>query len=433
MAFKISDLKEHNSELLKLLTSSSPDMLWVKDINGIYLYANQAICDGLLMAKDTKEPIGKDDVFFALREREKYKDRPYWHTFGELCFDSDKTVIDNNKAMKFEEYGNVKGEMLYLEVSKAPFYDKEGNIIGTVGSGRDITQLKMIQLDLEEKNKILAQQQEQIESFNAELEKRVQDEINKRQEEERMLIHQSRQAGMGELLESIAHQWRQPLNIIGIASANLVTLHDLDALVAKDFEEKMEIISSNINYMSDTIDDFRNYLSPNRSNTNFVIESCIEQTISVFYTQENMKRITQRIYTDSNLVASGVENEFKQVILILLSNAIDSIKLRFKNNANKDGKILIELSKQGDYAHLNISDNGTGINADIFDSIFDAYSSTKSNSMGTGIGLYIARKIIQDRMQGSIKAQNISEGSMFTITIPLANTQTNQEITNDSI
>ena len=159
----MEDLKEHNSELLKLLTQHLPDMLWVKDLDGIYLYANQAICDGLLMAKDTDEPIGKGDIFFALRERELHKDKPQWHTFGELCFNSDIDVIKNNQAMKFEEYGNVKGDLMYLEVYKAPFYDKDGNIIGTVGAGRDITKLKKIQSDLQRSLKILDEQREKLE------------------------------------------------------------------------------------------------------------------------------------------------------------------------------------------------------------------------------------------------------------------------------
>ena len=163
MPFNLSDLKEHNSELLSLLTRHLPDMLWVKDLNGDYIYANQAICDGLLMAKDTNEPIGKGDVFFAMREREAHKDKPDWHTFGELCFNSDVDVIENDKSMKFEEYGNVKGKLLYLEVYKAPFYDKDGKTIGTVGSGRDITKLKKIQKDLEKSLKVLDLQREQLE------------------------------------------------------------------------------------------------------------------------------------------------------------------------------------------------------------------------------------------------------------------------------
>ena len=163
MPFKLSDIKEHNSELLKLLTQHLPDMLWVKDLNGIYKYANQAICDSLLMAKNTQEPIGKDDVFFALREREAHMENPSWHTFGELCFNSDKVVIENNKPMKFEEYGNIKGKLVYLEVYKAPFCDKNGNIIGTVGTGRDITEIKKIQFNLQKSLKKLSENKEELE------------------------------------------------------------------------------------------------------------------------------------------------------------------------------------------------------------------------------------------------------------------------------
>ncbi len=162
MPFELKDLQEHNSELLNLLTQHLPDMLWVKDLEGKYVYANQAICDGLLMAKDVNEPIGKGDVFFALREREAHQDKPDWHTFGELCFNSDINVIEQNKAMKFEEYGNVKGKLMYLEVYKAPFYNKKGEIIGTVGAGRDITQLKKIQSDLQRSLKKLDDQREAL-------------------------------------------------------------------------------------------------------------------------------------------------------------------------------------------------------------------------------------------------------------------------------
>jgi diguanylate cyclase (GGDEF)-like protein/PAS domain S-box-containing protein len=162
MPFDPAEPFGHNAEMLNLLTRHLPDMLWVKDLNGHYLYVNQAVCDGLLMAHDVDEPIGKNDIFFAKREREAHKEQPEWHTFGELCFNSDQVVIDHKKPMRFEEYGNVKGELLYLEVYKAPFYDSTGKIIGTVGAGRDITQLKLTQLDLEASLKLQKEQKEQL-------------------------------------------------------------------------------------------------------------------------------------------------------------------------------------------------------------------------------------------------------------------------------
>ena len=136
---------------LKLISKHLPDMLWAKDLNGNYLFANESICKNLLMAKP-REVIGKNDVYFATRERNKYSSNKQWHTFGELCFNSDYVVLEYMKPMKFEEYGNIKGKLVYLEVHKAPLYDSKGILIGTIGSGRDITS----QIMLKETNKKLA-------------------------------------------------------------------------------------------------------------------------------------------------------------------------------------------------------------------------------------------------------------------------------------
>jgi diguanylate cyclase (GGDEF)-like protein/PAS domain S-box-containing protein len=136
---------------LKLISKHLPDMLWAKDLEGRYLYANESICNNLLMAK-ADEVIGNVDVFFATREREKHPENKEWHTFGELCFNSDYVVLEHMKPMIFEEYGNIKGKLVYLEVHKAPLHDANGKLIGTIGSGRDIT----AQVLLEKKNEKLA-------------------------------------------------------------------------------------------------------------------------------------------------------------------------------------------------------------------------------------------------------------------------------------
>lgn len=421
MVFDIADLKEHNEKLLELLSEHLPDMLWVKECNGNYLYVNQAICDGLLMAKDTSEPIGKNDLFFAERERNAHPENLQWHTFGELCFNSDLVVIENNKPMKFEEFGNVKGEMLYLEVYKAPFYDKEGNIIGTVGAGRDITRLKQVQIDLEQSLQTLSQQREQLESFNSELEKRVEEEIEKQQKQERLMIHQSRQAAMGEMLESIAHQWRQPLNIIGLATANIETLYGLNALDAQQFSEKMKIITSNIDYMSHTIDDFRKFLQPEREIAVFDPKASIADVLDILDAQMKCNKIECTTQSEDGVLFYGVENEFKQVIMILLNNAIDAIKVQLDAQKIALGAITITSKKSERYGVIEVNDNGGGISRAIIDKIFTPYFTTKHESYGTGIGLYIAKNIIETRMGGSLMTKNIDKGSCFRIKIPLIN------------
>ncbi|MBK8943842.1 MAG: PAS domain S-box protein [Ignavibacteriae bacterium] len=130
------------SRLLVSMADNIADMIWAKDLNGKYIFANQAICKNLLSAKNTKEPIGKNDMFFANRERESHPHNKYWHTFGELCMDSDSIVLKTKKPGRFDEFGNVKGKFLFLDVYKSPLYNEKGEIIGTVGSARDVTKEK---------------------------------------------------------------------------------------------------------------------------------------------------------------------------------------------------------------------------------------------------------------------------------------------------
>jgi PAS domain S-box-containing protein len=135
--------------LLRLMADNVPDMIWAKDLDKRYLFANRAMCQQLLNATDTDEPMGKTDMFFALRERERHPDNPGWHTFGELCQDSDAITLERGTASVFEEFGNLKGRLTYLDVRKAPFLNEAGEIIGTVGSARDITTRKETDAELE--------------------------------------------------------------------------------------------------------------------------------------------------------------------------------------------------------------------------------------------------------------------------------------------
>lgn len=130
------------AEVFRLVADNSPDMLWAKDLNDKYIFTNKAICDILLNASDTSEPINKTDIFFAKREREKHPEDPTWHTFGEICQDTDQVIKKNLKAAKFDESGNVKGKFLFLDVHKAPLFDEKRNLIGTVGSAREVTKEK---------------------------------------------------------------------------------------------------------------------------------------------------------------------------------------------------------------------------------------------------------------------------------------------------
>lgn len=126
--------------MIRLMADTMPDMMWAKDLDKNYIFANKAICENLLNARNTAEPVGKNDIFFARREREAHPDNPGWHTFGELCMDSDDITLKELRKMQFDEFGNINGNFLYLDVHKAPLFNDEGKLIGLVGSARDVTE-----------------------------------------------------------------------------------------------------------------------------------------------------------------------------------------------------------------------------------------------------------------------------------------------------
>ncbi|MEI7723578.1 MAG: ATP-binding protein [Bacteroidota bacterium] len=143
------------SIMFRSISDNMTDMLWAKDLEKKFIFTNKSVCDNLLLATDTEEPIGKGDLYFASRQRELHTNDPVWHTFGELCIDSDQVVMDSGKPEQFDEYGNIKGQFIFLDVRKSPLYDTKGKMIGTVGSAQDITSER-------EMSKQLAQSERQL-------------------------------------------------------------------------------------------------------------------------------------------------------------------------------------------------------------------------------------------------------------------------------
>jgi len=355
-------------KLLRLLSDNLPDMLWAKDVQGKYIFANKAICDNLLMAKDTQEPIGKNDVFFAYREREKHKDKKDWHTFGELCFNSDEVVLEKMKPMRFEEYGNVKGKLLHLEVHKAPFFDEEGRLLGTVGSGRDITE------EVITKNKL--------------------------KEKDQLLMQQSKMAAIGEMLQNIAHQWRQPLSSISSISTSIIVQKSIDALDDEYLLSSMENLNNNAQYLSKTIDDFRDFFRPNKEKTLFDLKDVEEKVFSLI--SSKIKKGDIEIITDlETMEISGYKNEFIQVLINIINNAIDAL-MEVKGKRY----IFVKSYKKNKKYIIKIKDNAGGIPSDIMTNIFEPYFTTKHQTQGTGIGLYMSEEIITKHMNGSLTARN---------------------------
>ena len=132
-------------KMLRLMCDNVPDLIWAKDRGKRFIFVNKATCEKLLNAADTDEPIGKTDMFFADREKNSHNKNPQWHTFGKICCESDSVVMKTGKPERFNEFGNVRGKLLQLDVYKAPLFNDQGEMIGVVGCGRDVTQEKIIE------------------------------------------------------------------------------------------------------------------------------------------------------------------------------------------------------------------------------------------------------------------------------------------------
>ena len=141
--------------MFRLMADNMPDMLWAKDLSKKFMFTNKAVCENLINATDTDEPTGKNDMFFAERARKKHPERSDWYTFGELCQDSDQVVINSGKPEHFDEFGNVNGKFLFLDVQKAPIFTENGEMIGVVGSARDVTLQKKTESEIYKRDKLL--------------------------------------------------------------------------------------------------------------------------------------------------------------------------------------------------------------------------------------------------------------------------------------
>jgi len=257
--------------------------------------------------------------------------------------------------------------------------------------------------------------QRQLQEFNESLELRVQNEVAKNREKDQLMINQSRQAAMGEMINGIAHQWRQPLNNLGLVIQN--TRYEYDAgqmtpeRMALDMKQGMELID----FMSQTIDDFRNFFREDKELVRFSINRVIGRSFRFVDAVMRHNRVSVVFREGEELLVDGYPNEFAQVLLNLLSNARDA--LVEKRIAKPE--IVVELFREGNLAVVTVSDNAGGIQDDIIERIFEPHFTTKEKGKGDGIGLYLSKIIIEKHLGGRLAARNIPGGALFRIELKL--------------
>ena len=255
----------------------------------------------------------------------------------------------------------------------------------------------------------------ELEELNTTLKERVEAEVEKNRQKEQLIYQQSKQAAMGQMLNNIAHQWRQPLNAVSITVGKLEYASKKDILQKEDLDSSLQSIKSLVKQMSDTIDDFRNFFKPDKAKGYFSLLQCLKNSASVVSEAYESQNIKISIICDPQIECFGYERELMQVLLVCFGNSKDAIE----ENGVKEGKITVvgKQTPHGDVS-ITITDNGGGVKNEIIHDIFNPFFTTKEEGKGSGIGLYMSKQIIEQGMQGSIFAVNSTDGLSVTIEIP---------------
>ncbi len=255
----------------------------------------------------------------------------------------------------------------------------------------------------------------QLQELNNSLEQRVYEEIEKNREKEQLLVQKSRFIALGEMISNIAHQWRQPLSELSSVLMSMKFKHNIGQLDDETMNKKAKEAEQVIDFMSHTIDDFRNFFMPKKDRQEFYVYKSVESVMTIVSSALSNNNIEIEIDIDKQLKLNTFKNEYEQVILNIISNAKD---VMISNKIEKP-KISIECKKVGALIELFIEDNGGGITVKPRNKIFEPYFTTKEDSDGTGIGLYMSKTIVDKNMHGKLRVRNTKVGARFEIIVPI--------------
>jgi len=270
-------------------------------------------------------------------------------------------------------------------------------------SREELRDIKNIQKELDEK---IEQKTQELAQFNAELEERVAQEVEQNRQKEQQLLQQNRLAQMGEMINMIAHQWRQPLSAINSANNTLIVKAKLGKLDEQNVTKITSKITQFTQYLSETINDFRNFFKEDKEKTDVTFNEIVEDSLKIIDTSLKNRNIELELQLNSTQIFCTYANELKQVVLNLIKNAEDALA----QNNKQDPKITI-ITQQN---KLMVKDNAGGIDEAIINKIFEPYFSTKQKD-GTGLGLYMSKIIVEQHCHGKLYVKNSQCGAEFTI------------------
>jgi len=381
------------------------------DTEGIITFVNDEFCK--ISGYTKEELLGRNHniVRHPDVEQEKFKD--LWNTI------KSKKVYKNTVKNRAKD-----GSTFYVNTTVIPILGVDDEIVEFIAIRYDVTREVFYKEELLKKEKQLQELNEtlelrverktkELEELNHTLEERIKEEVSKNEQKQKVMFLQSRQASLGQMLANIAHQWRQPLTELNLTLFNMkkAAQNSDEENLVKFYGESKSIL----NNMSETIDDFTNFFNPQKEKHLFFVNESIEEALNLLDKMivENMISVKVKL---QNLEVLGIQNELTQVIINLIKNAKDA----FITKAILIREISISLKEEDGFAHIEIEDNAGGIAKENIENIFEPYFTTKHQSSGTGLGLFMSKMICQKGLEGDLDVSSKKGMTSFNIKIPLA-------------
>ncbi len=367
-------------------------------------------------------------LFVSRRNYQKLKNLLNASIEGVILFKDGLVTAANRPALRlfgYAHFDEIKGKPIEAfydgevvpdgEIAEVELKSRDGSVFpahvkfssldafhsSTIISVIDLTRVKKAEHALQELNKTLQQ--------------KVEAEVEKNLHQQFVMIQQNRLAQMGEMISMIAHQWRQPLNNLSLIFQTFLLKYQMGKLDDETVRKLKRESKKQIDFMSGTIDDFRDFFKPSREKSECCLDEMIAESIGIIAPAMEKEGIGITATSCGDISLFLYASELKQVIINILNNARDALS----ESRQSHKRITIETVCMDRAVSIRIADNAGGIPDAIIERIFDPYFSTKMEKNGTGIGLYMSKKIVEEYLDGTLGVINESEGALFTITLPL--------------
>jgi two-component system, NtrC family, C4-dicarboxylate transport sensor histidine kinase DctB len=382
-----------SEERFRMLAENSLAGIYLIDQDGIVQYANRTLCAMFGFERDElngklgfRTFIHRDDV-------------------ARVAENLSKRLSGQEVPSRYEVRGvHRNGELIDIEIIGSLTSNAGKNMV--VGTLLDISQRKRAE-------RLMQEEQLQRKVLTRTLELRISEEVERSREKDRLMLQQSRFAAIGEMIGNIAHQWRQPLNMLGIVIQQMQMEQEKGLMTDRLMEERVGKGMDLLLNLSRTIDDFRSFFRPAMAPAPFKVAAAVAKTVRFFEASCSEHGIKVSVEGKSALVYIGHVNEFSQALLNILNNARDALL----DTGAADPRIVVALRDDAQRSVVTVRDNAGGIDPDIIEKVFDPYFTTKEEGKGTGIGLYMAKTIIDRNMKGRISVRNLEDGAEFQIVI----------------